>query len=125
MRHYVSPFVLAALAFCNLIPAFAAPGADSANAELSNPNPAPMTKMAIESPVKSIWQSGRPVPVDLDLLRAKASPAVLPAKPAMAKVQPGLVKWHGNLNDALAASKVSGKPVLLFQLLGNLDDAYC
>ncbi len=124
MRHYVSPFVLAALALCNLIPAVAAPGADSAKAELGNPNPAPMTKMAIESPVKSMWQSGRPVPADLDLLRAKASPAVAPAT-AMAKVQPGLVKWRGNLNDALAASKVSGKPVLLFQLLGNLDDAYC
>ena len=34
---------------------------------------------------------------------------------------PGRVKWHENYESALAASKRSGKPVLLFQLLGQLD----
>lgn len=121
MRHYAT--IVLGVLLSNLSPALAAPGSDSAK-EVMRLDPAPMTKMAIESPVKSIWQSGRPAPADLNLLRVN-SPSAVPAKPSMAKVQPGLVNWRGNLSDALSASKVSGKPVLLFQLLGNLDDAYC
>jgi hypothetical protein len=41
------------------------------------------------------------------------------------KVKPGLVKWHANLAEACEASKKSGKPVLLFQLMGKLDDQFC
>jgi hypothetical protein len=35
------------------------------------------------------------------------------------------VNWHASYDQALAAAKQSGKPVLLFQLLGDLDDAMC
>ncbi len=35
------------------------------------------------------------------------------------------VAWHASYDEALSASRVSGKPVLLFQLLGKLDDALC
>lgn len=41
------------------------------------------------------------------------------------KVEPGKVRWHGNFADACAAAKKSGKPVLLFHLMGNLDDQFC
>lgn len=35
------------------------------------------------------------------------------------------VAWHASYDEALNASRVSGKPVMLFQLLGKLDDALC
>ena len=41
------------------------------------------------------------------------------------KVAPGKILWHANFNAACAASRKSRKPVLLFQLLGNLDDRFC
>src|SRR5712692_5694183 len=41
------------------------------------------------------------------------------------KVQPGSVHWHPSLADACAAAKKSGKPVLLFQMMGKLDDQFC
>jgi hypothetical protein len=41
------------------------------------------------------------------------------------KVQPGKVKWHANFADACAAAQKSGKPVLLFQMMGKLDDQFC
>jgi len=41
------------------------------------------------------------------------------------KVAPGKVRWHANLETARAASGKSGKPVLLFQMMGNLDARFC
>ena len=41
------------------------------------------------------------------------------------KVEPGKVKWHSDFATARAASAKSGKPVLLFQMLGRLDDQFC
>ena len=41
------------------------------------------------------------------------------------KVEPGKVKWHADFATARAASAKSGKPVLLFQLLGRLDEQFC
>jgi hypothetical protein len=41
------------------------------------------------------------------------------------KVEPGKVKWHASLEAACAAAKRSGKPVLLFQMMGKLDDQFC
>src|SRR5262249_43292646 len=41
------------------------------------------------------------------------------------KVEPGKVKWHADFATARAASAKSGKPILLFQLLGRLDDQFC
>ncbi len=40
-------------------------------------------------------------------------------------VDPGAVRWHDDLTAARAASRESGKPVLLFQLLGRLDQEFC
>lgn len=41
------------------------------------------------------------------------------------KVEPGKVRWHKTFADARAAAKTSGKPVLLFQMMGKLDDRFC
>jgi hypothetical protein len=41
------------------------------------------------------------------------------------KVEPGKVKWHTDFATARAASAKSGKPVLLFQMMGKLDDQFC
>jgi hypothetical protein len=41
------------------------------------------------------------------------------------KVQPGLVSWHPTMAEACAAARRTGKPVLLFQLMGNLDERFC
>jgi len=40
-------------------------------------------------------------------------------------VAPGLVSWHANRQAASAASARSGRPVLVFQLLGRLDEELC
>lgn len=41
------------------------------------------------------------------------------------KVSAGLVRWHPTYEAAKKRAKISGNPVLLFQLLGKLDDAFC
>ena len=40
-------------------------------------------------------------------------------------VDPGLVKWHPSFADACAAAKKSGKPVLVFHMMGQLDKQFC
>jgi hypothetical protein len=41
------------------------------------------------------------------------------------KVKPGEVRWHKTFAAACAAAKKSGKPVLLFQMTGKLDERFC
>lgn len=41
------------------------------------------------------------------------------------KVQPGKVHWHKDFDAACRAAGKSGKPVLLFQMMGKLDDQFC
>jgi hypothetical protein len=62
-----------------------------------------------------------------ELLLASAAMAANGATPAFVnpKVEPGKVKWHPDFTTARAASAKSGKPVLLFQMLGKLDDQFC
>lgn len=67
-------------------------------------------KSVIENPVKAIVKKTTTV----------ATPNV-----ANPKVEPGKVKWHSTMELACAASKKSGKPVLLFQMMGNLDQQFC
>ena len=40
------------------------------------------------------------------------------------KCEPGLIKWHESPSAAKASSLKTGKPVLLFTLLGNLDETF-
>ncbi len=44
---------------------------------------------------------------------------------AVPKIKAGLVRWHESFATALRSADKSGKPVLLFQLVGNLDEALC
>jgi len=51
-----------------------------------------------------------------------------PPAPVLAdnpKVAPGKVAWHPDLAAACAASAKSKKPVLLFQMMGKLDEQFC
>jgi hypothetical protein len=40
------------------------------------------------------------------------------------KVRPGDVKWHADFDSACKAAAKSGRPVLLFQMMGNLDERF-
>ena len=40
------------------------------------------------------------------------------------RVVPGKVNWHDDVGTAIAAAKSSGKPILVFHLLGNLDQRF-
>jgi len=42
-----------------------------------------------------------------------------------ARVAPGNVHWHATFADACQAAGKSGKPVLLFHMMGKLDDLFC
>jgi hypothetical protein len=59
---------------------------------------------------------------------AQTAPAQ-PVKPADGfvnpKVEPGKVKWHATFAEACAASAKTGRPVMLFQMMGKLDDQFC
>ena len=68
-----------------------------------------MRKSAIETPTKA-------------LIAVKTAPAAAFVNP---KVAPGKVGWHATFARARAASAKSKKPVLLFHLLGKLDDQFC
>lgn len=53
------------------------------------------------------------------LLVRGTTPASNPA------VAPGKVRWHPSFAAAQAAAVRSGKPVLLFQMMGRLDQRFC
>jgi hypothetical protein len=75
-----------------------------AAAEPARPNP---TKFEVESPTKTV---------------VGASATLADANP---KVRPGLVRWHASFQEACNAARRSGKPVLLFQMMGRLDHQFC
>jgi hypothetical protein len=71
-----------------------------------------------------------PVPPPAELrLKAPAKTVGSSQKPSLKnrneKVEPGKVRWHKMVQTAMDASKQSGKPVLLFQMMGHLDDRFC
>ena len=68
-----------------------------------------MPKYVVERPTK-------------ELLAARSGVVAVSENP---KVAPGRVSWHPNFAAACAASRASGKPVLLFQMMGNLDEQFC
>jgi len=61
------------------------------------------------------------------LLATQTVPTAVPSGPAFVnpKVEPGKVRWHKDFDTACRAAKKSGKPVLLFQMMGKLDDRFC
>jgi hypothetical protein len=77
--------------------------AESAPAE----KPADRGKEQIERPSKAVAATSSPAATD--------NPTV----------EPGKVKWHKTLADAQAAAEKSGKAVLLFHMMGQLDKQFC
>ena len=51
--------------------------------------------------------------------------SALRVSPVSQPVSPGLVPWHVDREAALAAAKESGRPILLFQMFGRLDERFC
>ena len=40
-------------------------------------------------------------------------------------VAPGKILWHKDFEAACDSARKSGKPVLLFQMMGRLDEKFC
>jgi len=80
-----------------------------------------ITGLAIASTIVSIKSARTPT---------SPSPVTFPvAAPQPPDVNPsvgaGLVKWHRSFEEAKQASQKSGKPVLLFHMMGQLDRQFC
>ena len=84
------------------------PGAPPNEVKLKMDRP----KYSIESPAKRV------------LARSANAPAA-PADIVNPKVEPGKVRWHADYDAACRAAGNSGKPVLLFQMMGRLDQQFC
>ncbi len=120
----------------------------TSEAKVKKPKQADLTKsLVIEVPARNLANYRRlalpaptlPVPPKID--QTKRDTIELPtrkvvnssakktsdkaAKLKNPKVAPGAVRWHADFEAACDASRKSGKPVLLFQMMGNLDDQFC
>lgn len=84
---------------------------------LRSQEPAPL-------PERDVSKRAVEVPIKHGLLDSVLPPAERGAEPAPL-VQPGRVAWHRSPEAAFESARASGKPVLLFQLLGRLDDEFC
>lgn len=79
-----------------------------------------MRKAAIERPIKRLLSGD-----------SQRLPAPTPERSAKStnfnnpKVKPGLVHWHPDFATACAESRRSGKPALVFHMMGKLDDGFC
>jgi hypothetical protein len=92
------------------------------------PPPAPRApradggKRIIELGPKNVVRVSQPTPT------APVRPTPPVAKQTDAEnpiVKPGEVKWHASFQAACEAAKKSGKPVLLFHMMGQLDRQFC
>jgi hypothetical protein len=60
------------------------------------------------------------------LVAGKSGNVAVTAEPFVnPKVAPGKVHWHGDFAQACQAATKSHKPVLLFQMMGRLDEKFC
>ena len=133
------------LTLCAATGAWATAHRASAQEEAQREIPADARKMLVERRTEEVLSGTEtvriPLPqIDADLRKDRievptqallvtpttpAESSGRPATPDNPKVAPGLVRWHADLAAAQAASRVSGKPVLVFQMLGQLDDEFC
>jgi hypothetical protein len=98
------------------------------------------SKRRIEQPAKAIVADAvppvpkQPVDVGKDIIELPPKRLLVEASNKAAregvtdrefkKVAPGKVQWHKDYATAVGKSKLSNKPVLLFQLLGQLDEEF-
>lgn len=95
---------------------------DRFKAPVSKLEPA-VTAKSVSTPAKEVSSSAKDVSSPAKDVPARAHKPAL--KPQQEKVAPGKVHWHRAIQTAMDASKQSGKPVLLFQMMGHLDDRFC
>jgi hypothetical protein len=127
------------------------PDAAPASGEADRPAPGvaglarvDMRKSVIETPVKRLIareavqkavghdRHSEPVSPAADASRSVSPPAPPSAGhpaggapgPVNPAVAPGLVQWHETLDQARAAAEASGRPMLLFQMIGRLDQRF-
>jgi hypothetical protein len=99
-----------------------------------------LSKSVIESPIKKLISGGSPAEVFKTLENKSVRPVALKSvartlqpQPRRAsvvvaagdKVAPGLVSWRKDVKEAMKCSEKSGKPVLVFHMMGMLDDRFC
>lgn len=103
-------------------------------------SPAPMLKGAVEEPLKRLI-STRSTAVITENSLSVAAPSyssqrigITPSEVKNSspekrlegkRVQPGLVNWIPDFKTAFQKAKKSKKPVLVFQMIGRLDDEFC
>ncbi|HIA51152.1 MAG TPA: hypothetical protein EYN91_03555 [Candidatus Melainabacteria bacterium] len=95
---------------------------DRFKAPVSKLEPA-VTAKSVSTPAKEVSTPAKEVSSPAKDVPARAHKPAL--KPQQEKVAPGKVHWHRAIQTAMDASKQSGKPVLLFQMMGHLDDRFC
>jgi hypothetical protein len=83
--------------------------------------PAPAQQPASPKPPLDIGKGAIELPVKT-ILANNSAPAADSTNPT---VPPGKVRWHATFGAACQAARKSGKPVLLFQMMGQLDQQFC
>ena len=77
----------------------------------------------METPHKLLLVAAAGAVLALPALLIAQSPSASSARAEA--TTPGLVRWHEDFDAAVRAARRSAKPVLLFQLLGELDQTFC
>ncbi len=80
-------------------------------------------KIRIESPTERLVAEGSPAAVAT--IASPAAPAAIATAADNPAVAPGLVAWRQDAGHARVAAEKSGRPVLLVQILGDLDLEFC
>ncbi|SRR5258708_21336582 len=135
--------VIGWLAACALFTALGLFGIYLRAGEPNPPAPQPPTDAAAGQPAVAVvvngGKDGGPMgaaggrgkgAVELGPKLVLATTTSVPAPPAKEgfvnpKVEPGKVNWHADFDTACKAAAKTGKPVLLFQMMGKLDDQFC
>lgn len=76
----------------------------------------PGSKMGIEAPLKRLISSAS---------STNSASSYLLGAAMEKKVVPGLVSWTGDMELAKGKAKALGKPILVFQMMGRLDEEFC
>ena len=113
MRAFLSLFGVVVVAGLLSIPGSVVSDDDSSQPAV----PKYESKLAIESPSEKLVATALPAEL------SKSTPPT-PDRHPIAAV-PGKVDWLADFDAACRASRDSGKPVLLFQLMGRLDEVFC
>ena len=82
-------------------------------------------KSAIEPPLERVLHRSGPMSWSQPFVPARPVKASMAEPTNTGRVRPGLVSWRPDFANACRASAQSGKPVLLFQMMGNLDKEFC